>query len=604
MSLSANGELLGLLETLCEETITDEQFARLQELLDNAPEAQCVYVEYMAFAADLRRTVSACSDPIAAPSGDIESLEPVGEPEPHTAADSGEQAGLSASDETPWEINARQEAIRTHAERLFEQFRVKEAQRQQELAYRQYRAQRRKLFIGMGSLAALLILVFAAWLLGPDPQLPEPETPPAPPAPPPVVARIIRSLNAQWAQEGLSTAPGTEFTPSAMSLTEGLVELAFEGGTDVIIQAPADLRLEGIDQMFLRGGAISARITEGSSGFIVRTPTGTVVDYGTEFGVIVNGHGETEALVYEGKVGLRSGSDPVRSVASKMLEEGQAGAVNTAGKVVSKAFRPRQVIREIPEEAGFGIPGKRFDLTDALVGGNGFGTGDANQKIDTRSAAVSSIRANSANPKIKGTGGAPARTLRFVDYFFVPDPDSGPVSVSSEGHQFADCPRTNGYAYLYLTNGGFLRHLPGIVGEQILGGRLYGARTEPVISMHANIGVTFDLQAIRNSLPGARIERFTALCGISKTAGIAKQRESGGSVQHRADFWVLVDGQARFSHQRVQIQSGAAPVDIELKDNDRFLSLVVTDGGDNDGFDWGGFALPALELAQDDRASQ
>ncbi len=604
MSLSHDSELLKLLEALCEATITDEQFARLQVLLADVPEAQSVYVEYMAFAADLKRTLSACSEPIAMPPGSPQPSDQIESTDVNSTSSSDTYAARTPAEQASWEISARQEAIRTHAEQLFETFKAKEAQRQQELAYRQYRAQRRKLFIGMGSLAALLIIVFSVWLFGPGPQLPEPEITPTAPAPPPVVARIIRSLNAQWLQEGRSTEPGTEFTPTSMSLIEGLVELVFGGGTEVIIQAPADLRLESVDQMFLRGGAISARIAKGSSGFIVRTPTGTVVDYGTEFGVIVNGHGETEALVYEGKVGLRSGSDPVRSVASRMLDEGQAGAVDTRGKVVSREFRPRQVIREIPEEPGFGIPGKRFDLADALAGGNGFGTGDPNQRVDIRTGSNLSIRYNSANPQITGTSGSPAPRLPFVDYLFVPDDSSGPLLVSSEGHRFGECPDTNGYAYLYVTNGGFLRHIPGVIGEQVLGGHRYGTRTEPVISMHANAGVTFDLQTVRDSLPGARVRRFTALCGISETAGIAKQREQGGPAQHRADFWVLVDGQVRFSRRAMQIRSGAAPVNIELKDSDRFLSLVVTDGGDGNSFDWGGFAMPALELDQDNRASQ
>lgn len=36
--------------------------------------------------------------------------------------------------------------------------------------------------------------------------------------------------------------------------------------------------------------------------------------------------------------------------------------------------------------------------------------------------------------------------------------------------------------------------------------------------------------------------------------------------------------------------------DIELNETDRFLTIIVTDGGDGYGYDWGVFAEPALEF--------
>jgi len=238
------------------------------------------------------------------------------------------------------------------------------------------------------------------------------------------------------------------------------------------------------------------------------------------------------------------------------------------------------------------------------VGGNGFGTGDLNQVVDIRTGMLSTISPDSANLQTVGAGGSPVHSLPFVDFLFVADGDPGPTVVSSAGHKFAECPDTEGKSHTYVSNGGLLRHIPGVVAEQVLDGRRYGTRAHPSISLHADAGVTFDLQAIRNSLSGARIVRFTASCGISETATAARQSERGDAAEGRADFWVLVDGEVQFSHRGLQMQSGAVSINIEVKDASRFLTLVVTDGSDGIGYDWGVFVEPALELDQAERAGE
>lgn len=604
MNLSEPNELFGLLDSLCEETLTTERRGRLQTLLREDAAAQRLYIEYMTFAADLRRTLSTYPGRVAWTS------DGTGQSDQGATADecSGANAMLNREvfgasdlgDQAFWDACARKEALRAHAERLFERFKTDEMRRQQESMYREFCARRRRLLFGAGSLVALLILVICGQFLGLKSPPPEPMVPTAP-ASPPVLARVVRSLNARWQEPMLSTEPGTALRPSSVLLAEGLVELAFDEGTGVVVQAPAALHLEDAGQIFLHGGSVSVRVAKGSSGFIVRTPTGTVVDYGTEFGVVVNEYGETEAFVYEGKIGLRSGSDPVRSLASRILTPGQAGAVDASGRIVDRDFQSRKVIREMPETSGFGIPGRRFDLADALAGGNGFGTADPNQKVDLRTASISGLRHNDVNPPIVGIVHTPAPTIPFVDFLFIADASSGPVPISSTGQRFRECPDTDGNAFAYLTNGDFPRHIPGEWMEQVLGGIRYGTRTKPAICIHANAGVTFDLQAIRDSMPGVRLAQFTGMCGISETAEATLRREGEHATRPRADFWVLVDGQVRFRRQKMEVLSGVTRVSVELQDDHRFLSLIVTDGGNGNGFDWGIFAEPALKLTLDEQ---
>jgi len=80
---------------------------------------------------------------------------------------------------------------------------------------------------------------------------------------------------------------------------------------------------------------------------------------------------------------------------------------------------------------------------------------------------------------------------------------------------------------------------------------------------------------------------FVAECGVCTE--IPKNDEE-------IDFWVLVDGQVRFSRQDATKADGALQVSVPLDEQDRFLTLAVTEGTDGIWLDLGLFAEPALEL--------
>jgi len=114
--------------------------------------------------------------------------------------------------------------------------------------------------------------------------------------------------------------------------------------------------------------------------------------------------------------------------------------------------------------------------------------------------------------------------------------------------------------------------------------------------MHANLGVTFDLNAIRAMSPDIKILRFVS------EIGIADFEESSGC---NADFWVLVDGQVRRCRRNLRQKNVLSNVSIELGPSDRFLTLITTDGGDSDRMgayqraytcDWCVFVEPVLVL--------
>ena len=122
----------------------------------------------------------------------------------------------------------------------------------------------------------------------------------------------------------------------------------------------------------------------------------------------------------------------------------------------------------------------------------------------------------------------------------------------------------------------------------LLGGKTYGTKTNPGMFMHANIGITFDLEMIRSSLPHTDITLFTAKCGICDIVASS----AGAAI---ADFWVLVDGIERFSLKDLR-PGDVHDISIELKEQDRFLTILKTDSNFNIGKDWCILAIPRLEL--------
>ena len=120
-----------------------------------------------------------------------------------------------------------------------------------------------------------------------------------------------------------------------------------------------------------------------------------------------------------------------------------------------------------------------------------------------------------------------------------------------------------------------------------LDGQTYGTDARPALLMHANLGITFDLDAIRACLTGTRIKGFTSVCGISNHVQRNKTPD--------AVFYVLVDGQVRSFREIKLPVDPAVNIHIDLRRHERFLTLVCLAGVANNG-DWTIFGVPALEL--------
>jgi hypothetical protein len=224
-------------------------------------------------------------------------------------------------------------------------------------------------------------------------------------------------------------------------------------------------------------------------------------------------------------------------------------------------------------------------LTDLVAGGNGFGDrsfwGINPQDASVAPQLPAAVTTVASSGKYERYSGSPQ-----IDGVFIPDGSGGPVQIDSAGHTF-DLPKTAGQAcewslWVYKGQPWEVPSRTKPVGSQ-------AAASSSMLSLHANAGITFDLAAIRAAAHGCKTTSF-------QSAVHNCQWELDASAVLTADVWVLVDGQLRFSRTKLRRQDGTMEVDIPLGPNDRFLTLISTDGGDNIGYDNICFLNPRVYL--------
>lgn len=110
-----------------------------------------------------------------------------------------------------------------------------------------------------------------------------------------------------------------------------------------------------------------------------------------------------------------------------------------------------------------------------------------------------------------------------------------------------------------------------------------------MLLLHANVDITFDLAAIRSTARGQRAVQFLATV-------LNCQWGQPASTSVVADIWVLIDGELRFSRTKLQKIDGPIQLNIPLEPNDRFLTLISTDGGDAIAFDEITYLNPRIVL--------
>jgi hypothetical protein len=137
---------------------------------------------------------------------------------------------------------------------------------------------------------------------GPAPALPRASSPVVDSSP--QVARLTRSVDCCWSDPTSAPRRGESFGPGReLQIESGVIELQFGVGVRAVVQGPARLDLLGPTKVFLYAGKMTSEILKPEArGFEVRTPKGSVVDLGTEFGVEVTPSQDVKVDVFKGEV--------------------------------------------------------------------------------------------------------------------------------------------------------------------------------------------------------------------------------------------------------------------------------------------------------------
>jgi hypothetical protein len=416
----------------------------------------------------------------------------------------------------------------------------------------------------------------------------------APPAPY-EVATISDSINAQWSSS-MPITQGRRIISNSkpIRLTEGIVKLQTDDQVLVVLEAPTEFTFRSSSEIAMNYGKLFAHVSKQGSGFSVSTSNSKIVDMGTEFGVLSHIDGNTEVHMYQGKANLFAGQKNQPKI-SQFLTAGCARKVDSRDSNIGEiALDEQALVRQIDSRSKFIWKGQSvLHLTDLLLGGNGFGTA-SRESIEYDPATGAEVPVG-----VAGYRTGPGKMMRiegnpYLDCIFVPGSGEGDTVISSAGHRFAECPKTTGLYYSNIICGKNCTFF-GSVQKTFEQSRKQ-RKDFGYLYLHSNMGLTVDLNAVRQTVGGLRITSFSAFAGIIDMWNNAPNYSE-------VDVWVLVDGQLRASRKGLRSDQGY-DIHVDLFETDRFLTLVMTDGGkiNLDGFpanhfDTCGFVEPVFDLS-------
>ncbi|HML74130.1 MAG TPA: FecR family protein [Anaerohalosphaeraceae bacterium] len=347
-------------------------------------------------------------------------------------------------------------------------------------------------------------------------------------------------------------------------LKNGIIEIEFDDGAIVTIEAPAEFRLDSRNRIFLNSGRLYAKVPIEAIGFIVGTPNSKVVDLGTQFGVNVDDNGTSDVHVFEGKTSL-SASRNGKAQNSQILTVGEAKRIDTELRIQDIPFEEKKFVRIISSRENLVWKGeKAINLADLVGGGSGLGTGHVDIGIDP---ATGSFQTPNNTVRQSDNRYVPVDSCAFIDGVFVPNGTPDQV-ISSTGLLFRNCPITSCSYYADIVNSPSPADKQArLQGNLELPGRVNSSTARsPFIFLHPNLGITFDVEAFRSCLPAAQIALFSTQVAMSD---VPAQRSA-------ATLWILVDGQVRYSKEFTS-EMPAELIRIPLDPMDRFLTLMTTE---------------------------
>ncbi len=409
------------------------------------------------------------------------------------------------------------------------------------------------------------------------------------------VATLVDHIDAQWnnTSDKLNVNDRILINQPSYILDGGIVKISYDDGVELIIEGPAEFTIEkkGIS---LISGSLFSHVPRSGIGFTVNTANARFIDLGTDFGVYAGSNESSELHVLKGEVQYCSCFPDAKNSSKTIKENNARRFIAQANNIEVIPVAVDYFVCQMDSQSGVVWRGqKEMDLADIVGGGNGFGTGQLNATIGTTDGVMSVKRRQDIKlSEKKGDGKYHlASKVRYVDGVFVPDIST---QISSDGYVCNDFPDTSGLYSCDLLFGSV--YWP--ARPLVLDGIEYGTDRNHSLFMHANLGVTFDLDEIRSDLKGVNIREFRARAGISESAN--------GLDWANVDIWIFLDGELGYKKQEIK-RGQIEDIFVVIPDHTRFLTIAVTEGGEHDpavltkkvskvSSDWCVFANPVLSF--------
>lgn len=117
------------------------------------------------------------------------------------------------------------------------------------------------------------------------------------------IALLTQSVDAVW-KGNHQPQTGAILSAGKLQLEAGLAQIEFYSGACLILEGPVDLELVSANQAICRSGRLRALVPPQARGFSVTSPQFELVDLGTEFGMEVGVEGNSKVQVFDGEVEL------------------------------------------------------------------------------------------------------------------------------------------------------------------------------------------------------------------------------------------------------------------------------------------------------------
>lgn len=132
------------------------------------------------------------------------------------------------------------------------------------------------------------------------------------------VATVLYAEGCEWMMPN-EIAEGERLAPQRFHLSKGMALVRFDGGAEMMMRGETEWELISATEAKLALGDVSVRAEGDAAGFVLETPSASLLDLGTEFTVKVDDSKATELHVTEGEVAYEQDGETTVLAAGKSV---------------------------------------------------------------------------------------------------------------------------------------------------------------------------------------------------------------------------------------------------------------------------------------------